>query len=149
MPLYTPRVGDCITVTQTITEKEIRDFTHVSGDRNFLHTDPDNPVCSRTKAATGITGMIGHGAYLIALASSCISSLCGPVFLLGEIGTMRFTRPVPVGSTIHVSGEISKVELYDTNPEKKFYKCTVSLALKLSTGEPVCEPTSATVFLYI
>jgi acyl dehydratase len=91
-----------------ITQAEVSDFAHLTGDLNPIHLDPE------MAAATPFGGTIVHGY----LTLSLVVPLMAEVFEVTDIGVginygldrLRFPAPVPVGSRVRVSGEILAVD---------------------------------------
>ncbi|WP_129663826.1 MaoC family dehydratase [Phytoactinopolyspora endophytica] len=90
-----------------VTQDEIDLFARVTGDHNPVHLDPDYAA----KTPFGTT--IAHGL----LTLSLVVPLMAEVFEIRDAGMginyglnrVRFPAPVPVGSRIRVSGEVSQV----------------------------------------
>lgn len=90
-----------------ITQEEVDLFARVSGDHNPIHLDADYA------ATTPFGTRIAHGL----LTLSLVVPLMAEVFEVTGAGMginyglnkVRFPAPVPVGSRIRVSGEVSSV----------------------------------------
>ncbi|MBC6447899.1 MaoC family dehydratase [Actinokineospora xionganensis] len=92
-----------------LTQSEVTAFAEATGDRQWIHVDPD-------RAATGPFGRaIGHGYYLLAL----LPVLMAEVFAIDGVGAvvntgvdhLRFHRPVPVGARLRISVALTEAEL--------------------------------------
>ncbi|HVD86396.1 MAG TPA: MaoC/PaaZ C-terminal domain-containing protein [Solirubrobacterales bacterium] len=91
---------------RTITETDLVSFATLTGDLHPLHTDAE------WAAASEFGGRIAHGALLL---SYCVGLVpFDPTYVLALRGFERiaFKRPVRIGDTIRVEGEVtSKKEL--------------------------------------
>lgn len=93
---------------RTITEADLVAFTAFSGDRHPLHTD------EVYAAGTPFGTRIAQGALTLAAATGLEYGLVGTgdkLVAFYGMDQVRFVKPVLVGDTIHVEGEI--VELRD------------------------------------
>ncbi len=93
---------------RTITETDLVSFAALTGDRHPLHTDAE------WAARSEFNGRIAHGMLLL---SYCVGLVpLDPAYVLALRGFERvaFKRPVRIGDTIHVEGELDeKVEIDD------------------------------------
>jgi 3-hydroxybutyryl-CoA dehydratase len=93
---------------RTITEADVVSFAALTGDGHPLHTDAE------WAAGSQFGGRIAHGSLVL---SYCVGLMpFDPELVLALRGFERvaFKRPVRIGDTIHVEGEIeSKRELDD------------------------------------
>jgi 3-hydroxybutyryl-CoA dehydratase len=91
---------------RTITETDLVSFAALTGDFHPLHTDVE------WAAQSEFNGRIAHGMLLL---SYCVGLVpLDPAYVLALRGFERiaFKRPVRIGDTIHVEGELeSKLEL--------------------------------------
>ena len=92
---------------RTITEADIVAFSGFSGDRHPLHTD-------ETFAAQGPFGArVAQGALTLSVASGLEFLLMGPgeakVLAFYGMDRVRFVKPVFIGDTIRIEGEISEL----------------------------------------
>lgn len=98
--------GSFRTRGRTITEADFVSFSALTGDFHPLHTDAE------WAAASEFNGRIAHGMLLL---SYCVGLVpLDPAYVLALRGFERiaFKRPVRIGDTIRVEGELeSKVEL--------------------------------------
>jgi 3-hydroxybutyryl-CoA dehydratase len=102
-------VGDRFSATgRTLTEKDLDIFSELSGDHAALHTDAE-------WAAKGPFGQkIAHGTLTLALATGLEFSLLGNVDLkviaFYGLDRVRFVKPLFIGDTITLEGEITSME---------------------------------------
>lgn len=94
----------------TFTEKDVREYANLTGDRNGIHLDPSIASC------TIFRGRVIHGQYV----SSTLSALMGTVLpgsgtILSE-ERIRYLHPVRPGDTI-----ISRIQLTGYEEHKSFY----------------------------
>lgn len=102
------QVGQVAQTVRTLTLEDIQAFAAVSGDTNPAHLDPEYAN------ATLFHGVIGHGMWGGALISSLLGTVFpGPGTIYLE-QNLRFTKPIRVGDTLHVS-----VTCTSKNDEKK------------------------------
>jgi 3-hydroxybutyryl-CoA dehydratase len=105
-------VGDrFVSRSRTVTETDLVQFSGLSGDYAALHTDEEF-------ARQGPFGArIAHGCLTLSLATGLEFSLFGndPLRILAFYGMdrVRFVKPVFVGDTIHVEGEVIALEEKD------------------------------------
>ncbi len=110
-------IGQKASVTKTITEADVNAYAGIIGDFNPLH------VNSEYAKGTRFGERIAHGM----LTASFISTLVGMVLpgrdaiYCGQ--TLKFTAPVPIGSTITAESEVTKII-----PEKRIivFKTTIT-----------------------
>lgn len=88
------------TAARTVTEADIVSFAGLSGDYNSIHTDS-------VYAAKGSFGQrVAHGLLVLSMASGLAvrsGIMEGTVMLWRDIGDWKFSRPVHIGDTVHVS----------------------------------------------
>ncbi len=98
-------VGDrFVSGTRTLTEADLVQFSDLSGDHAALHTDEEF-------ARNGPFGArIAHGCLTLSLATGLEFSLIGndPLRIVAFYGMdrVRFVKPVFIGDTIHLEGEV-------------------------------------------
>src|SRR3954471_3631421 len=88
------RVGDTAAYTQTISDREVRAFSELTGDRNPIHLDEDYA------RATRFGRRIAHGMLTASLISSVIANKLpgeGTIYL-GQ--TLQFLAPVYLDDTV-------------------------------------------------
>jgi acyl dehydratase len=93
---------------QTITQEQVNQFAEATGDRQWIHVDPE-----RAKAGP-FGGPIAHGY----LTLSLIPALLAQVLVVQGItmgvnygaNKVRFPAPVPVGSELRLGATLASVE---------------------------------------
>jgi acyl dehydratase len=101
-------VSDWVAVTQD----RIQAFADTTGDRQWIHLDPE-----RAREATPFGGTVAHGFLTLSLLSALLQnalSIGGQRMTINYgLDRVRFVSPVPAGARIraHVSlGEVTDVE---------------------------------------
>jgi oxepin-CoA hydrolase/3-oxo-5,6-dehydrosuberyl-CoA semialdehyde dehydrogenase len=92
-------LGDTIeTQRRTISEADIVNFTNVSWDNFYAHSD------ITSLEGTLFTGRVAHGYFILAAAAGLfVDGKKGPVLANYGIDELRFIHPVYVNDTIHVN----------------------------------------------
>ncbi len=85
---------------RTITETDLVSFAALTGDHHPLHTDAE------WAAESEFNGRIAHGMLLLSYASAWCRSTPSSVLALRGFERVAFKRPVRIGDTIHVEGEL-------------------------------------------
>lgn len=94
-------IGMAHETVHTITEADIDAFADVSGDRNPLHMDEEYAK------TTPFGQRIAHGALTASYISGILgNNLPGPGAIFTGL-SMRFKRPVYIGSVVTVRAEVS------------------------------------------
>src|SRR5271154_5167568 len=102
------KIGMAATVSRTITETDLRNFSGVSGDTNPMHLNEE------FAKSTPFGGCIVHGMLTASLISAVIGTkLPGPGCIYMS-QTLKFLAPVHIGETVYAVGKVK--ELF---PEKK------------------------------
>ncbi len=105
------KIGDSAQISNTITEKTIRDFAEATGDFNPIHLD-------QTYAEkTYFRGRIAHGVLSVGYISSVLGNLLpgpGGILLSQDV---KFLAPVRIGDVI-----TARVEVIELIPEKNRVK---------------------------
>jgi len=97
-------VGMSHETVHVIGEADIEKFAEVSGDRNPLHMDEEYAK------KTPFGQRIAHGALTASFISGILGNdLPGPGAIFTGL-SMRFKRPVFIGSTVTVRAEISELQ---------------------------------------
>ena len=101
-------VGMQATVSRTITETDLRNFSGVSGDTNPMHLNEE------FAKETPFGGCIVHGMLTASLISAVIGTkLPGPGCIYMS-QTLKFMAPVRVGDTVYAVATVKELV-----PEKK------------------------------
>ncbi|MDE3059426.1 MAG: MaoC family dehydratase [Pseudomonadota bacterium] len=101
------KTGMEATVSRTITETDLRNFSGVSGDTNPMHLNEE------FAKNTPFKGTIVHGMLTASLISAVIGTrLPGPGCIYMS-QTLKFLAPVRVGDTVYAVGKIKELQ-----PEK-------------------------------
>lgn len=91
---------------RTITEADLVSFAALTGDFHPLHTDAE------WAAESEFNGRIAHGMLSLSYCVGLVSLDPAQVLALRGFERIAFKRPVRIGDTIHVEGELeSKQEL--------------------------------------
>lgn len=102
------KVGMTATVSRTITETDLRNFSGVSGDTNPMHLNEEYAM------RTPFGGCIVHGMLTASLISAVIGTkLPGPGCIYMS-QTLKFLAPVRVGNTVYAVATVRELM-----PEKK------------------------------
>lgn len=95
-----------VTRGRTITETDLVFFSALTGDHHPLHTDAE------WAAESEFNGRIAHGMLLLSYCVGLVPLDPAQVMALRGFERIAFKRPVRIGDTIHVEGELeSKKEL--------------------------------------
>ncbi|MCU0258125.1 MAG: MaoC family dehydratase, partial [Solirubrobacteraceae bacterium] len=103
-------VGQEIGVSEwyEVTQEEIDAFAEVTGDHQWIHTDPERA------AQTPFGGTIAHGLYTLSLGprfSYEVMDMQGFAFGVNYgYGKVRFPAPLPVGSKVRMRAELTNVD---------------------------------------
>lgn len=93
---------------RTITETDLVSFAALTGDFHPLHTDVE------WAAESEFNGRIAHGMLLLSYCVGLVPLDPAQVMALRGFERIAFKRPVRIGDTIHVEGELdSKKALND------------------------------------
>jgi acyl dehydratase len=91
---------------RTITEADLVSFSALTGDHHPLHTDAE------WAAESEFNGRVAHGMLLLSYCVGLVPLDPARVMALRGFERIAFKRPVRIGDTIHVEGELeSKKEL--------------------------------------
>lgn len=110
----------------TITQERINQFAEATLDYQWVHIDAE-------KAKLYLPGgkTIAHGYLTMSLASQFFYQLISieqiNSFVNYGINKARFISPVPVGSDIRMSAQISQVEELPTGAVKLFLNCSIEI----------------------
>jgi acyl dehydratase len=128
------------TVGRTVTEADVVSFAGLSGDFNQIHTD------AAYASTTPFGQRIAHGICVMSIASGLVTRtgvMEGTVLAFREIGEWKFSRPVFIGDTIHVSMEVVELKAL---PRLGGGAVTIRLDVK-NQREEVCQTGRWTVLM--
>jgi len=106
-------LGDCfVSAERTLTGEDIAAFSALSGDRHPLHTDP---AWARDVGPFG--AQVAQGCLTLSLATGLEFDLIGAsgtaIVAFYGMDRVRFVKPVFIGDTIHIEGEVTALEPKD------------------------------------
>ena len=132
-------VGQVVAVSDwiTITQQQVNLFAEATGDHQWIHVDPE-------KAAKGpFGGPIAHGFLTLSLipkffesSFDIVGSRMGVNYGLNKV---RFTSPVPVGSSLRASMKLLAAEPIDNAGMQMTWEVTVE---REGSAKPVCVAES-------
>ncbi|MFO0389310.1 MAG: MaoC family dehydratase [Alphaproteobacteria bacterium] len=97
------KIGMSATVSRTITETDLRNFSGVSGDTNPMHLNEE------FARATPFGGCIVHGMLTASLISAVVGTkLPGPGCIYMS-QTLKFMAPVRVGDTVYATATVKEL----------------------------------------
>lgn len=97
------KIGMAATVSGTITETDLRNFSGVSGDTNPMHLNEE------FAKKTPFGGCIVHGMLTASLISAVIGTkLPGPGCIYMS-QTLKFMAPVRVGDTVYATATVKEL----------------------------------------
>jgi 3-hydroxybutyryl-CoA dehydratase len=96
-----------VSTGRTITETDLVSFTALTGDRHPLHTDAEWAARSR------FGSRIAQGMMLLSYAVGLAPFHPARVQALRKIDAVSFRRPVRIGDTVHLEGEIERLQEVD------------------------------------
>jgi acyl dehydratase len=103
------RVGP--TEWRRMTQDQVNQFAEVTGDRNFIHVDPERA------RATAFGGTIAHGYLTLSLLGPISQQLLvvtdAATSINYGLNKVRFPGPLPVGAEFRGHGEIVDVTPFD------------------------------------
>jgi acyl dehydratase len=92
---------------RTITQEQVNQFADLTGDHNPIHLDP------AYAAGTPFGGTIVHGYFTLALVVPLMAELVEVTGVRTGVNygldKLRFPAPVPVGSRIRVTSQLTEV----------------------------------------
>ena len=109
------KVGYEVSISKTITEKDIESFSKLTGDFNPVHID--NEIANKTV----FKGRIAHGILIAGLISAAVSKLPGIIIYLSQ--DLLFLRPTKPGETIQASAKVLE-KINDKNELRLKTICT-------------------------
>jgi len=94
-----------------MTQEQVNQFAEVTGDRNFIHVDPERA------RATAFGGTIAHGYLTLSLLGPISQQLLvvtdAATSINYGLNKVRFPGPLPVGAEFRGHGEIVEVTPFD------------------------------------
>jgi acyl dehydratase len=94
-----------------MTQQQVDQFAEVTGDRNFIHVDPERA------RATAFGGTIAHGYLTLSLLGPISQQLLvvtdATTSINYGLNKLRFPGPLPVGGEFRGHGEIVEVTPFD------------------------------------
>jgi len=96
------KVGDTFSVSRTITAADVQGFADVTGDDNPLHLDPEYARQSRFGEP------VVHGVLVLGIVSKVLGRDFPGHGSIAVSMSVKFLRPVPVGSEITVEVKIAE-----------------------------------------
>jgi 3-hydroxybutyryl-CoA dehydratase len=104
------RVGDWfVSRARTITETDLVNFSALSGDWSAIHIDEE------AAKASPFGGRIAHGCLTLSIATGFefqmqAGQMENRVIAFYGLDKVRFTKPVFIGDTLHLEGEIGELQ---------------------------------------
>ena len=123
------KMGDSAQISNTVTEKTIKDFAEATGDFNPIHLD------QAYAEKTYFKGRIAHGVLSVGYISSVLGNLLpgpGGILLSQEV---KFLAPVRIGDII-----TAKAEVIEMIPKKNRIKLKTTCTNQ--KGEVVVDGTA-------
>jgi acyl dehydratase len=131
-------IGDELGVSgyQRVTQTQVDAFAELTGDRQWIHTDPDRA------RVTPFGGTIVHGYFTLALAPAMLQEVLPlDAFLAGinyGLDRLRFPAPLRVGEEVRM-----RVRLTDVQDIAGGASLTMTLTFERACSEkPVCVATA-------
>jgi len=107
-----PAVPDRFTTAgHTVTEEDVLQFAHLTGDTHPLHTDPE------WAARSQFGEQIAHGLLVLSFAIGLLPFERKRIVALRRVRDAVFKRPVKIGDTVTVEGEIVRTTELDAHTE--------------------------------
>jgi acyl dehydratase len=136
------RVGQKVGPTEwrRMTQEQVNQFAEVTGDRNFIHVDPERA------RETAFGGTIAHGY----LTLSLLAPISQQLLVVSDAATsinyglnkLRFPAPLPVGAEFRGHGEI-----LDVTPFEKGIQVTAVFTIEVK-GAPKPALVAECLFRY-
>src|SRR4051812_39525427 len=98
------KVGDCESLSHTVTERDIQLFGEATGDMNPVHFDEEYA------RKTVFRGRVAHGALTIGFLSALIGTKLPGAGTIFVSATIAFKAPVRIGDTVVVSCTVTAIE---------------------------------------
>lgn len=128
------KIGDKGSFTKTIYEKDVQDFSEISGDKNPLHLD------ERYAENTMFRGRIAHGMIGAGIISAAIAMVLpgqGTIYLSQ---TLDFQNPVRIGDQVTANIKVVKIE-----SKKKFDIATLETICVNQNNEIVIQGNAVVI----
>ena len=128
------KIGDKGSFTKTIYEKDVQDFSKISGDKNPLHLD------ERYAENTMFRGRIAHGMIGAGIISAAIAMVLpgqGTIYLSQ---TLDFQNPVRIGDQVTANIKVVKIE-----SKKKFDVATLETICVNQNNEIVIQGNAVVI----
>ena len=127
---------------RSIDQTQIDAFAEATGDRQWIHVDPE-----RAARESPFGGTIAHGYLTLALAPALLPELvevenCSQIVNSG-VESLRLREPVPAGSRIRLAAKVNRVRNLKGGAAR--LSLTIRFELEGST-RPVC--TGEVVYVY-
>ena len=125
------KVGDTAVFEKTVSDADIADFAHATGDKQPLHLSDVHAAKTRFKRR------IAHGMLSAGLISAALGTKLAPdatVIYLSQ--SLRFLRPVYPGDTITAQLEVTKIDT-----ERSFVTCSTECVNQDGTSVLTGEAT--------
>jgi acyl dehydratase len=127
-----------------VTQEAITAFAELTGDRQWIHVDPDR---ARTESPYG--GTIAHGFLTLALITQMLTRTLGPAAgaRLGVnygLNKVRFPAPVPAGSRLR-----GRITLARVDPVDGGIQATWSVLVEREGGAKPCCAAEWLVRYYV
>ena len=106
------------TITQTVTQEQLVEYSAASNDHNPLHLDPEFAM------STQFGGIIAHGMLTLSFVSQMLLTAFGRDWLESGALRVRFRGAAYVGDQVETWGEIAKREELQSHSR---VTCTVGL----------------------
>ncbi len=136
-------IGETVfTAKRTVTEADIVNFSNVSWDHFYAHTD------ATSLDGTIFTGRVAHGYFILSAAAGLfVDAKKGPVLLNYGLEECRFTKPVYPGMTIGVKLTTKEKVDQEKRSEDDIAKGIVKFLVDVydETGETVAIATILTM----
>jgi acyl dehydratase len=96
-----------------VTQDQVTQFADITGDRQWIHVDPD-----RAARESSFGGTIAHGFFTLALASRLLRDAVGSIdgARMGinyGLNKVRFPAPLPSGSRVRGRCTLQRVDTVD------------------------------------
>ena len=98
------KVGDCETLSHSVTERDIQLFGEATGDMNPVHFDEEYA------RKTVFRGRVAHGALTIGFLSALVGTKLPGAGTIFVSATIAFKAPVRIGDTVVVICTVTAIE---------------------------------------